>query len=123
MACDGVLPELVAERITRVVAISGVYHLNPLLETKINDKLKLTLSEVMSESPVHLQPVSRFPVTFWVGDQERPEFLRQTRMITECWSAKGTRVQSMYEPAKHHFNVIKSLQDKKGSLTREILQI
>ena len=123
MICNGVLPQTVVARITRVVPVSGVYHLNPLLKTKMNDELGLTDSEVMTESPVHLEPVTGIPVTFWVGDHERPEFLRQTRMIAECWSAKGANINSVYEPGLHHFNVIISLQDKHGTLTREILQV
>ena len=122
LACAGVLPESTVSRITRVVAVSGVYHLNPLLNTKMNDKLQLTESEVMTESPVHLEPNQSIPVTFWVGDHERPEFLRQTRMVAECWSAKGALVHTVYESACHHFNVIATLQDKNGSLTREIVQ-
>ncbi len=123
MVCAGVLPEPVLNRISSVLAISGVYHLNPLLETKLNDTLQLTESEAMAESPVHLQPATNIPVTFWVGDHERPEFMRQTRMITERWSAKGARVRSVYESDKHHFNIIASLQDTHGALTREILQV
>ena len=122
MACAGVLPESVAEHIIRVVSISGVYHLNPLLNTKLNDTLQLTQSEAMTESPVHLQPVSTIPLTFWVGDQERPEFLRQTRMIAERWTVIDAQVHSVYESDKHHFNIINSLQDKHGNLTREILR-
>ena len=123
MICTGVLPESVLVRIKRVVPVSGVYHLNPLLETKMNDKLRLTESEVMTESPVHLDPVRGIPVTVWVGDHERPEFLRQTRMIAECWAAKGVQVHSVYEPGFHHFDVIASLQDMHGTLTREITQV
>lgn len=123
MACVGVLPESVVNRIARVVPVSGVYHLNPLLKTTMNDKLRLTESEVMTESPVYLEPINNLPVTFWVGDQERPEFLRQTRMIAERWSAKGAQIHSVYEPGCHHFNVIASLQDKHGALTREIVQV
>jgi len=123
MICTGVLPKVVVARITRVVPVSGVYHLNPLLKTTMNDTLRLTESEVMTESPVHLDPVTGIPVTFWVGDHERPEFLRQTRMIAEHWAAKGVQAHSVYEPGFHHFNVIASLQDMHGTLTREITQV
>ena len=123
MICSGVLSQAVLARINRVVAVSGVYHLNPLLNTAMRDKLQLTESEVMTESPVHLESVTTVPVTFMVGDHERPEFLRQTRMVAECWSAKGVPVRTIYEPGLDHFNVINSLQDNNGTLTREIVQV
>lgn len=122
MACQGVLPDEVAGRIRRVVSISGVFHLNPLLTIQMNEVLQLTESEAMTESPVHLEPCGAFPVTFWVGAQERPEFLRQTRMITECWVAKSADIQDVYESGLHHFNVIQSLQDQQGSLTKAIVK-
>lgn len=121
MLCEGVLPAGLLSRISRVVSVSGVHHLTPLLATKMNEKLRLTEAEAHAESPVDLEPAGATPITFFVGDQERPEFLRQTRMIAERWAAKGVPVRSVYEPGKHHFDVIASLQDPQGRLTQESL--
>jgi len=119
--CQGVLPDSVAAGISRVVSVSGMYHLAPLLETKMNDTLRLTEAEVTAESPVHLDPAGPTPITFFVGDQERPEFLRQSRMIAERWAAKGAQVQTVFDQNTHHFNVIGSLQNPQGTLTKEVL--
>lgn len=122
MVCKDVLPPHITQRIARVVSVSGVHHLDPLLQTKMNDDLRLTAAEAQLESPVHLDPTPGIPLTFFVGDQERPEFLRQTRMIAERWAAKGANVRSVYDPGTHHFNVIASLRDADGALTNEVLQ-
>lgn len=121
MACAGTLPQVVAGRLSRVVSISGVHHLEPLLKTKMNDTLRLTESETRTEGPVHLSPNTAVPVTFWVGAEERPEFLRQNRMMAERWAAKGSQVTTVYAPEKHHFNVIDGLQDQSDALTQEVL--
>ena len=122
LMCRGVLPAHVAKRISRVVSVSGVHHLDPLLGTKLNEKLRLTPDEVASESPVHLSPSPEIQVTIVVGDQERPEFLRQARMLAERWAAKGADVRTIFEPGTHHFNVVASLAEVNGMLTKEVLR-
>ncbi len=121
MMCQGLLPTGVIDRISRAVSISGVHHLTPLLGTRMNEKLRLTEAEALAESPVELDPAGGVPMSFVVGDQERPEFLRQTRMIVERWAAKGAPIRSVYDPGRHHFDVIASLQDPQGRLTQEML--
>jgi acetyl esterase/lipase len=122
LMCQGVLPPDVAARISRVVSVSGVHHLDPLLGTKMNAQLQLTPEEVAAESPVHLDPMQNVPVTFVVGDQERPEFLRQTRMLAERWGSKAADVRAVYDLGTHHFDVIASLADVDGMLTQEVLR-
>lgn len=122
MACAGVLPEIVASRLQRVVSISGVHQLGPLIGTKMNDVLHLTPEEAVAESPATCQPVKGVPVSFWVGANERPEFLRQNRLIAEAWSAKGAEVRTHYAPGEHHFNVILPLADPNSALVQELFQ-
>ena len=122
MLCRGVLDDNVLQRIVRAVPISGVYSLAPLMLTEMNRTLGLTVQEAKSESPALADPVLTTPVTFWVGDDERPEFLRQTRHIEELWSAKGAEVRAVFEPGRNHFDVIDSLGKADGTLVKELLR-
>lgn len=122
MICADVLPDEITRRVSGVVSVSGVHHLDPLVGTKMNDDLRLTAEEAAAESPVHLDPVQGVPLSCVVGDHERPEFLRQTRMLEERWAAKGVDVRSHYAPGLNHFNVIDSLADPAGLLTTEVLR-
>jgi arylformamidase len=99
--------------IARVVPISPVAELEPLLSTDMNAKLGLTPDEVAAESPARL---SRRPDTtahVWVGGQERPAFLWQARTLSENWGCDWT-----VAPGKHHFDVIDDLADPDSALTR-----
>ena len=116
------LPTELHARLARVVSISGVHDLTPLTLTRMNDTLGLTMEEAQSESPVFNATLPGVPVTFWVGAQERPEFLRQTRLIAEAWERRGVNVNSVYDPGHHHFSVIDGLQDPESNLTREVLR-
>lgn len=104
-----------AEYAERVVSISGVHDLRPLLQTDINEALHLDAEEAAAESPV-LQACPKAEVIAWVGADERPAFVDQTRWLGDAWGA-----EVVIEPGRHHFDVIDSLADPHGALTKALL--
>lgn len=122
MMCEDGLSALWADRVQKVLSISPVTDLRPLLETKMNDTLRLDEAEAATESPTLLEPRKDVPVTFWVGAEERPEFLRQTRMIAEIWGLKGARATTHYDAGHHHFSVIDDLEFQGSPITRAICE-
>jgi pimeloyl-ACP methyl ester carboxylesterase len=121
MACRDVLDERVANRIERIITLSGLHDLRPLLLTKMNDALELDLAEATAESCI-LQEPAGIPVTCWVGASERAEFLRQNRLLEEAWAPKLDQIDSFYDPTHNHFTVVEQLSDPKSALTRELAQ-
>ena len=109
------LPPGLMNRIERVVSISGLHDLVPLLQIGMNEELRLTEAVARAESPARLRPGSDCPVTAWVGGEERPEFLRQSALLRESWGAR-----LVVEPGRHHFNVIEGLETG-GPLLDELL--
>jgi len=119
MACETApLPKDVQDRLKRVVSISGLHHLEPLMLTDMNADLRLDGDEARAESAALLDPVAGIETICWVGAQERPEFLRQNRLLEERWSRKGATISAVYDPGKHHFNVIDGLADPHSALAR-----
>lgn len=117
MVCeDSPLAAEVRGRIARVVSISGLHDLRPLLATTMNDQLRLTPETSAAESPALHVPLAGVPVTAWVGGHERPEFLRQSALLREAWAAD-------LEVAKgrHHFDVIDDLDKADSALTEALL--
>lgn len=120
MACaDTPLSAEIQSRITRVVSISGLHDLRPLRLAAMNEILQLTEDEAAAESAALHAPAA--PLTAWVGAEERPEFLRQTRLIAESWQRQGGTVASHYDAGKHHFNVIDGLAAPDSPLTQALL--
>lgn len=105
MACEGVLPEAVAARVARVVPISPVADLAPLMLTAMQADLRLDAAEVAAESPVYLPRRAGMDVRLWVGGAERPAFLAQAGALAAAWGAPLT-----VEPVRHHFDVIEGLE-------------
>ena len=119
MICDdSPLPGSVADRIERVVSISGLHDLRPLQLHSMNEKLALDPSEAADESPcLHRRRAGNTRVTAWVGAGERPEFLRQSALLSEAWSTPESLVPLIAEPGRHHFNVIDGLRERDHPLT------
>jgi acetyl esterase/lipase len=122
MLCPGVLPEAVAARLARVTSVSGVHDLAPLVATSMNDTLRLDPQEAAAESPARCRPRPGVPVTVWVGAQERPEFLRQARLLEEAWAKTGAEIAAVYEPGHHHFSVVAGLTSADSRLVQAVLR-
>ncbi len=102
------------ERVEKVVPISPVADLAPLMRTSMNKDLKIDAAEVQSESPVHLAPPP-VPVTVWVGADERPAFLQQAQALTDAWGCAQVIAHGL-----HHFSVVEGLADPYDALTKTI---
>lgn len=102
--------------IARVVPISPVAELEPLMQTLMNEKLKITVPEAAKESPARLALRSGLDAHVWVGGNERPAFLWQARALSEAWKCEWTVARG-----KHHFDVIDDLAEPASALTRACL--
>ena len=68
------LLEAVYDRIMRIVPVSPVSDLRPLMQTSMNETLKLTPTTAKAESPaLHSKP-KKIALHVWVGANERPVF-------------------------------------------------
>lgn len=119
MACaPSPLPAAVAARLEHVLSISGLHDLRPLLATRMNATLGLTLAEARAESPALCEPLPGTRLTAWVGADERPEFRRQSALIANAWAGFDTDIRLVEAPGRHHFDVIAELALPGSALTR-----
>ncbi len=105
----------VRARFGKIVPISPVADLRPLLNVTMNETLRLDAEEAAAESPV-LHPATDLPVTVWVGAEERPVFLDQAIALSEVWSAE-LRV----DPGRHHFDILDGLRVPDSPIVESIL--
>jgi arylformamidase len=98
MACEG------GPEVARVVPVSPLADLRPLMATQMNATLRLDAAEATAESPALLRPRDGVGCHVWVGGQERPAFLWQARVLSEDWACPWT-----VEPGRHHFDVVDGL--------------
>ncbi|WP_282170828.1 alpha/beta hydrolase [Ruegeria atlantica] len=93
-------------RVRDVILISGVYDLEPISLTSVNDPLQLTPVEVHDLSPIlHLPPPGpRYHVT--VAERDTPEFIRQSRDYAEALRKGGHSVSFDLQKGMQHFDII-----------------
>lgn len=91
-------------RLKRVVPISPVGELEPMLANDMNAKLKIDGAEVEAESPARHKLAPGVAAHVWVGHAERPAFLWQARLLAERWDCPWTCA-----PGHNHFTVIEDL--------------
>ncbi|MEM1237595.1 MAG: alpha/beta hydrolase [Pseudomonadota bacterium] len=121
MVCeDSPLSPTVLSRIKRVMPISGVFDLRPLMKTQMNQTLGLTDASAIQESPVLKRPLPSIPVDLWVGSAERPEFLRQSRLLNLAWQGFDAEISLIEDPDAHHFSVLDGLRDGASPLAERL---
>lgn len=114
---DAPLTEATRRRIDRIVPISPLSDLRPLLQTEMNAILHLDDGEAATESPVLAQDRRGIETVVWVGGDERPAFIDQARWLEEAWPEAHGHVA----PDLHHFNVIDLLHGPDGAILHSLI--
>lgn len=115
------LSRALQQRLRKIVPISALNDLRPLLNTKMNDDFRLDLEQARQESPALLEPLPDMDVTAWVGAAELPEFIRQNQALANLWSGFNCSVDQVEEPDRHHMNIVDGLSDADHPLTHRLL--
>lgn len=102
---------------TGALAISGIFELEPLRHSYINDKLGLTETLARSLSPMRDPGAVRKPVALAVGAKELPELIRQTRDYAAARRAAGAPVVCDEFAGHDHFTIVEELAAPDGLLT------
>ncbi len=115
-ALDAALP---ADLLKGGLAISGIYDLEPLLYTSINQAVGLDLDAARRNSPVLLRPAGAAPLVIALGALESDEFHRQAKLLADTWSAIPTTVMPV--EGCHHYNILLELAEPGTPLMRAAL--
>ncbi len=105
-------------------SISGVFELEPLIPTSLNEALRLTPGEARDASPL-LWPAPPSDRTFVaaVGGAESSEFLRHSLDLTAKWSAAGIKAECVVVPNANHFTVVEELARPGSAMVERVLQL
>jgi arylformamidase len=97
------------------LAISGIFDLEPIRGTTLNEKLALTDEEIARLSPIRL-PHPRTPLAVAYGTGELPELQRQSRDFHARRSAAGGPGPLLPIEGKNHFDIMEELRAADGRL-------
>ena len=95
--------------IDAAVLVSGIYELEPLIGTSINDALGLDRAAARRASPLLIAPPAK-PVTLvCVGEHETAEFKRQSADYAAVLRSHDVPVEEREIAGRNHFDVILEL--------------
>jgi arylformamidase len=103
--------------------ISGIYDLEPIRLTPLNDATGLSAADIAPLSPIYLDPAVQMPLVVVVGEAESPEFYRQASDFTKVWKACGMNVKLLTVAGLNHFSILDQLTDPSSELFRTALRL
>lgn len=112
---------LPTELIKGVCAISGVFDLEPVRLSYVNDVVGMSTNEAEQNSPILHDIINRCPIIFTYGDNETGEFKRQTDEYEAKLLDAGIPVTASEIADRNHFDVILDLADEDTWLSRQVL--
>ena len=114
---------LTGSPIRGAVSISGLFDLEPIRLSYLNEDLRLDAETARRFSPVHQLPVAAAPVVFCVGGHETEEFRRQQADVVAAWTGAGLTCSVIDMPDQNHFDIIEALGDPGTPLHRATCDI
>ena len=95
--------------IDAAVLVSGIYELEPLIGTSINDALGLDRASARRASPLLIVPPARPTTLVCVAEHETAEFKRQSSRYAEMLRTHDVPVEEIQVAGRNHFDVILEL--------------
>jgi arylformamidase len=100
--------------------ISGIFDLEPIALSYLDEKLRLSAAEITALSPLrNLSPVAA-PLRLVVGGAELPELRRQSETYASEARARGLPVELIALAGHHHFSILDEIARPDGALVREL---
>ena len=119
-AYDASLPR---DLVTAAYAISGLFDLEPLVVTSINNALRLDLGTARAASPLFWTAPSHGNLDAVVGEHESAEYFRQSRTIVDVWGLAGVATQFGTVAGANHFTAIAPLADPGSPMVARLKQL
>lgn len=106
--------------IRAVVPVSGLFDLEPLLATSINDDLTLDADTARALSPIHRVGRPMSPTLSVVGGAETLGFQDQTRHYNAALQAAGHTAQMLTGDGLDHFSICQALADPDSAVFKSV---
>ena len=104
-----------------ICAVSGIFDLEPIRLSYLNDVLGMDAAVSRRNSPLFHLPDRPIPLILAVGNLETDEFHRQTRILAESWRSRGFPVDIFHMAGLHHYSVVNEIARVKSPLNQAIL--
>ncbi|GAB7536025.1 alpha/beta hydrolase [Burkholderia sp. 3C] len=113
--------EVPADIVKGACALSGLYDLEPIRLSYLNEAVRLDAREVAQYSPKFHLPAASLPFILTVGGDETDEFHRLLAEYQTRLNAHGLDVQIVRQRDGHHFGAIDRLGEEGHPLSQAVI--
>jgi arylformamidase len=110
--------EMLAHPFHGIASLSGVFDVEPLINTSMNLDLRLTAETARPLNLLAATPVNTAPLLVAVGAEESEEFHAQSRKLAQVWNGAYLPVA-----ATNHFTIVHDFSDPASDLHRRVLNM
>lgn len=103
--------------------ISGIYDLEPIRLTPLNDAVCMNPEDAAEVSPMFMAPTSTGPSVIAFGGDEYDEFDRQASDIADAWAKHGMTTSTLNLPGRDHFTALSALAETDHALFAAALKL
>ncbi|WP_432931918.1 alpha/beta hydrolase [Microbispora sp. CA-135349] len=112
-----------SEAVAGAILVSGVYDLEPVRETYVNEALGLDAGTARACSPLHNLRAALPPLVVARGENETDEFGRQQTEFVTAVRALGGQVTDFVVPIRNHFDLPYDLGDPETLLGDSLVRL
>ena len=106
-----------ADVVKGACAISGIFDLEPIRLSEVNEWARLDEASARRNSPIHHLPEQGCPLVVAYGGNETSEFKRQTDDYARAWRERGFSAEHVDMSETNHFDIVFDYQNPDGRLT------
>jgi arylformamidase len=103
--------DLPANVVSAGLPISGIYDIEAVRLTPLNDAVRMDAAEAKALSPVFMTPPNPAPMIVVYGGDESDEFDRQAKNLADAWRTPDAPAEVLNAPGRDHFTVLNALTE------------
>ena len=105
------------------IALSGIYDLEPVQHSYMQENLALTDEELANYSPQFFETAPSIPLIVAPGSDESDAFRHQSANLVNVWNAKGANCEYIEPAGCNHFSILAEFADPNSTLTQATIQM
>ncbi len=117
------LVEAEAKFARAVISLSGLFRLEPVMLSYLNDSIGMDRENAIKNSPVFLKPANDCPLLLVTGTDETDEFKAQSEELYQFWKNKNSNIEYLEVPQENHYSILDAVVEKDSPLRAAILRV
>ena len=89
-----------------LILVSGVYDLNPIAASYVNDLVGMDATDIANFSPLFYQPLKNIPVHMLIGEDEPAAFTQQSQALYQAWEPLIEQIDLDTLAGCDHFDIL-----------------